>query len=255
MAIVRNEIPLLEFDPDEVAVIQPDHEHLDMVLPERAVFAFAWGEVDRFALSHDARVVGSFISESRDWPIYVASFGGEDVCLCQAPVGAPAATQIMDWLIGYGARKIISTGCCGVLEDYEENAFLIPCRALRDEGTSFHYQAPSRFIDVPERARAALRAALDERGLAYDEVTTWSTDGFYRETRAKVEYRRSEGCAVVEMECSALAACAALRGITWGELLYSGDTLANVEAHDQRGWGMSSTQLALELGVEAVLKL
>ena len=45
----------------------------------------------------------------------------------------------MDWLIGYGVEQIISTGTCGVLADIEENAFLVPVRALRDEGTSYHY--------------------------------------------------------------------------------------------------------------------
>ena len=45
----------------------------------------------------------------------------------------------MDWLIGYGVEQIISTGTCGVLADIEENAFLVPVRALRDERTSYHY--------------------------------------------------------------------------------------------------------------------
>lgn len=48
-------------------------------------------------------------------------------------------------------------------------------------------------------------------GLPYQEVLTRFTDGFYRETRVKVEARRREGCAVVEMECAALAACAGFR--------------------------------------------
>ena len=47
-------------------------------------------------------------------------------------------------------------------------------------------------------------------------------DGFFRETKEKVAYRKSEGCSVAEMECSALAACAAFRSATWGMLLYTG---------------------------------
>ena len=58
---------------------------------------------------------------------------GEEICLAQAPVGSAAAAQFMDWLIGYGVKKIISAGSCGVLVDIEENAFLIPTKALRDE--------------------------------------------------------------------------------------------------------------------------
>jgi uridine phosphorylase len=86
-------------------------------------------------------------------------------------------------------------------------------------------------------------------------VVTWSTDGFFRETKGKAAYRISEGCSVVEMECSALAACAKLRGAVWGELLYSADTLANAERYDERGWGADCAAYALELCIEAVTNL
>ena len=52
-------------------------------------------------------------------------------------------------------------------------------------------------------------------GFLNEEVMTWTTDGFYRETAEKVAYRKEEGCAVVEMECSALAA---VRPTAWGSL-------------------------------------
>lgn len=38
--ILKNEIPILEFDTDTTAVIMPDHEELGLNLPEKAVFAF-----------------------------------------------------------------------------------------------------------------------------------------------------------------------------------------------------------------------
>lgn len=89
-------------------------------------------------------------------------------------------------------------------------------------------------------------------GLAYQEVITWSTDGFYRETKEKVAYRQEEGCSVVEMECSALAAVAQLRGILWGQLLFTADTLADVEVYDQRNWGADSFSFALHLCLEVL---
>lgn len=252
MSIARNEIPILEYDTDPSAVIMPGHEGFDMVLPEKAVFAFLGKEVDRYALARGARIPARFESETKKYPVYVLEEDGEEICLMQAPVGAPAAAQIMDWLISYGVRKIISGGSCGVLTDLPEGIFLVPFRALRDEGTSYHYQPPSRYIDVSKAARAAIEKALVKQGLQYREVLTWSTDGFYRETREKVEYRKSEGCSVVEMECSALAACAALRGVLWGQLLYTADTLADTEKYDERDWGMSAAGLALKLCIESL---
>ena len=72
-------------------------------------------------------------------------------------------------------------------------------------------------------------------------------DGFFRETKEKVAYRKSEGCSVAEMECSALAACAAFRSATWGMLLYTADSLADVQRYDQRHWGGSAYEYALTL--------
>ena len=78
---------------------------------------------------------------------------------------------------------------------------------------------------------------------------------FIRETKEKVAYRKSEGCAVVEMECSALAACANFRGVTWGMILYTADSLADVDKYDERNWGGNAYEYALTLCLDAVTKL
>ena len=179
----------------------------------------------------------------------------QKICLVQAPVGAPAAVQILDWLISYGVREVVSAGSCGSLVDYAENVFLVPYKALRDEGTSYHYLPPSRYVDVSERSRRAILQTLQAHNLPYHEVKTWTTDGFFRETKTKVANRKQEGCAVVEMECSALAACAQMRGIVWGEILYTADTLHDVENYDERNWGGDSKAYALELCIEAALRI
>lgn len=173
--------------------------------------------------------------------------------LCQAPVGAAAATQILDWLIGYGVHEIISAGSCGALEEFAEGTFLIPEKALRDEGTSYHYAAPSRFMEINKRARKAIEKTILEHGMKYQEVFTWSTDGFFRETKEKVAYRKAEGCSVVEMECSALAACAAFRNVIWGMILYTADSLAEVDGYDERNWGGNAYEYALTLCMDSVL--
>ncbi len=244
--------PLFEFDDDRDAVLAPDHEKLAVTLPEKAVFAFLGEEIDRFAAAHSCRRAAEFVSVTKVFPVYTACIGGEEVALCQAPVGAAAAAQLLDWLIAYGVRKIISAGTCGALCDFPENTFLVPVRALRDEGTSYHYAPPSRFIELDAEGCRAVRAALAAHGLPCTDVVTWTTDGVFRETRAKVQRRKDEGCAVVEMECSALAACARLRGAVFGMLLFTADTLADPERYDARSWGEDSFSPALSLCLEAV---
>lgn len=255
MSIIKHEIPILEFDSEERAVIDPTHENLDLKLPKKCVFAFLGSYVDEYANKTSSQQVSQFISATKQYPVYITNYKGEDIVLCQAPVGAAAAVQILDWLIGYGVREIISAGSCGALERFPESTFLVPNKALRDEGTSYHYAPPSRFMDISEKARKAIKETILEHGMNYREVITWSTDGFFRETKEKVSYRKREGCAVVEMECAALAACAEFRSATWGMILYTADSLADVDKYDARNWGGNAYEYALTLCIDAVVKL
>ena len=253
--IQKHAIPILEFDDNPQAVIMPNHEGLDLQLPKKCIYAFLEEEIDRYAQEVGAECVGEFISATKTYPVYVMDYKGEKVCLAQAPVGSAPAAQFMDWLIGYGVEKIISTGTCGVLTNIEENAFLVPVRALRDEGASYHYAPPSRYMDVNVEAISAIEQVMEQLGVPYEEVMTWSTDGFYRETPDKVSYRIEEGCSVVEMECSALAAVAQLRGAIWGLLLFTADSLADIDNYDQRDWGSEAFDKALELCLDIIVQM
>ena len=104
MGIIPCEIPLLEFDPEQTAVIGPDYEQLDLHLPRKCVFAFLGGYIDRYAHAAGARQVAAFNSATKLYPIYVTTYHGQEVALCQAPVGAAAAAQLLDWLISCGTR-------------------------------------------------------------------------------------------------------------------------------------------------------
>ena len=50
-------------------------------------------------------------------------------------------------------------------------------------------------------------------------------------------YRKSEGCQVVEMEAAAFVACAQTRGDDWAELLFTLDSLADLECYYRRCFG------------------
>lgn len=254
MAVVKNEIPILEHDHELVSVIMPNRKK-EYQFPQLAVFPFLMDEIEKFAQDNSCEKIGEFESATKLYPIYKVNYRGHDVCMVQAPVGAPAAVQILEYLIGYGATKIISAGSCGALRQFQENEFLVPVEALRDEGTSYHYLPPSRTVSLNKQGVAAVKSALEENGIPYEECKTWTTDGFYRETKDMVEYRKAEGCSVVEMECSALAACAEFRGAVFGQALYTADTLADVDQHDERGWGLSSLPAALKVCLDAVIQL
>lgn len=53
--------------------------------------------------------------------------------------------------------------------------------------------APSRYIDIDPKMLRLIEKTLSAQGSAYQEVITWSTDGFYRETKEKVAIARKKG--------------------------------------------------------------
>ena len=114
----------------------------------------------------------------------------------------------------------------GVLnQQIRDCGIIIPTAAMRDEGTSFHYAPPSDEIPANPKYRGAFEAILRETGVDFTEGKVWTTDAFYRETRAKFEKRKAQGCVCVDMECSALMALAQFRGIDVFEFFYAGDNL------------------------------
>lgn len=254
MALVKNAIPILEYDTEQKAILMPGGRE-QYSFPQKAVFPFIGGEVDRYAKANACEQIGEFDCTTKLFPIYKAVHRGHEICLCQAPLGSSASAQLLDFLIGYGVREIISAGSCGVLTQLPENEFLVPTEALRDEGTSYHYLPPARVIKLDKRAVGAVAKALNDNGLSYEMCRTWTTDGFFRETPEMVKYRMEEGFSVVEMECASLAACARFRGVVFGQLLFTADSLAEAEAHDERDWGRASLSIALKLALDAVCEL
>ena len=78
----------------------------------------------------------------------------------------------------------------------------------------------------------------------------------FRETHAKVARRRDQGCLAVEMEAAAMFACAAFRGVTYGQLLYAGDDVS-ADEWDHRDWDQHQgvRDRLLDLALDAVIRL
>jgi len=142
----------------------------------------------------------------------------------------------LDELIAVGVTRYIVCGGCGVLDrKIDAGHPIILTSAVRDEGTSYHYLAPSREVKPHPNAVAALEKVFREAGMDYSLGKTWTTDAIYRETPGKRQLRMAEGCEVVEMEAAALFAVAKFRQITLGQVVYGGD-LVTPEGWDGREW-------------------
>lgn len=162
---------------------------------------------------------------------------------------------MLDWLISYGVKQVLAVGNAGALQDLPENAMLIPNKAIRDEGTSFHYMKPGQFVDLKSEFLNKIEQAVTDLNLKYDEITTWTTDGFFRETPKKVAQFKQLGASTVEMECAGMAACAQFRKVDFAQILFTADSLANMDNYDERSWGEESHRAGLNIGSQVLLRI
>jgi uridine phosphorylase len=89
--------------------------------------------------------------------------------------------------------------------------FVVIDRALRDEGTSYHYLPPAHFASADPALIVAAMTALKQRQLRAYRGAAWTTDAPFRETVGAIERCRTLGILAVEMEAAALYAFAQAR--------------------------------------------
>lgn len=255
MPIIPHEYPILEYDHAAHAVINPKRD--GPVLPPVCILTFFGEVMPPYILECEGEIVHTYRSEMRDFPVFTFRHGGVTLGLVQAVVGAGSIAMMADFLIGHGAKTLLSCGSCGVLRNIAEGSVILPTCALRDEGASYHYLPPAREIALDEDVLMVVKQTLLDLGVPFIECKTWTTDGFYRETPDMVAHRKKEGCAVVEMECATIAAVARFRGARFGQLLYSGDTLHDPLNYDDRLWkdNHSAREALFSLAVSAAIRL
>lgn len=252
--IRENEFPILEYSTEYEAVINPGKK--DEAFPRLCIMTFFRDVFESFISKYPGEIIGTYASEMKEFHAYKVKYKEMDICIIQAAVGAGSISIMTDWLYGKGVEVLLCCGCCGVLADIPEGDVIIPIRALRDEGASYKYLPPSRYIELNKEPVQIFKQVLEEYKIPYMECTTWSTDGFYRETKEMVEHRISQGCQAVEMECSAMAAIAQFRNKLFGQLLYSGDILVGTENYDDRNWyaNLSAREKIFQVTLEALIR-
>lgn len=223
---------LEEYDTCREAVINPDMifgKQKDF--PDTIVSVFSHQLFYSLAEALNGRKIAETHDVDGIWPIYEVVYRGEKVAFCKARLGGPACTGVFEDILALGGKRIILVGNCGVLNrDIKDCGIIIPTKAIRDEGTSYHYAPAADFIETNKRYREEFQEILNQFGYPYVEGITWTTDAFYRETRAKVEKRRAMGAVCVEMECASMQAMCDFRNVEFFQYLYAGDNL------DQSNW-------------------
>lgn len=264
------DFPILDYPGDGRGVIEPSRLYKKRKgFPQRCVLTFFKDVLDRSAREGEISFVTELPGEGDAVAVYRMKgkerngHGGrvrgskEDVALVFPGVGAPFAVCTLEEMIALGADRFVCCGGAGVLDkEISCGTLIVPDSALRDEGTSYHYQPRGRFSEPSPVAIRAIRETLSERGISFLEGPTWTTDAVFRETPEKITRRKEEGCLAVEMEAAALFAAARFRKVAFGQVLYAGDDVSGSE-WKHRQWIKQPEVRAnlLNLAVEAVRRM
>jgi uridine phosphorylase len=151
-------------------------------------------------------------------------------------VGASFATLIAEELFASGCELLLSITSAGqILPVQDPPYFIIIDRALRDEGTSYHYLPPAPFSEADTRIVAVAKKALAGGEFPVRTGASWTTDAPFRETAAAIEAAREQGILAVEMEAAALYAFAKARGRSVLCLAHVTNQMGQIEGDFEKG--------------------
>lgn len=144
--------------------------------------------------------------------LYSFPHAGMQYGIIGCAVGASFAVLIAEELFASGCELLISMTSSGQLVPVRLPPYFVMIdRALRDEGTSYHYLPPSDYSHADAEIIRALDGAFADFAVPVLTGATWTTDAPFRETQAAIEAMREAGLLAVEMEAAALYAFAQAR--------------------------------------------
>ena len=210
-------LPLLEHDPAEKAVFRAANmleaarlqKNLSpLTVPQGCLLDFDAELVDFLVTTGAAK-------HEPAWPcfhtkLYRWSVDGTEYGIIGGTVGAPFAVLIAEELFALGCKALVTISSAGLIADHLKTPmFLLIDKALRDEGTSYHYLPPGRYAEAAQVLVDAVAKQLTDAGLEYFRGKSWTTDAPFRESQQLISARRDEGIISVEMEAAALLAMGA----------------------------------------------
>ena len=127
-------------------------------------------------------------------------------------VGASFAVLVAEELFASGCELLISITSAGQIISLERPPYVVLIeKALRDEGTSYHYLPPSPYSNLHPELRKVICATWDNAHVPLYIGTSWTTDAPFRETEEMIAVCRKNDVLAVEMEAAALYALAEVK--------------------------------------------
>jgi uridine phosphorylase len=212
--------------PEDEAIITPRRGRRELPISPRLIMTFTRADYLDLCRLTEAKDKPRAIA---DCPIREGCWQGQSITIAGPALGAPYAVLVLEKLIAWGARLVLTLGWCGSLQgNVKIGDLVLPESAYSEEGTSTHYP-----VDWPQPQPDAdlaqlLHQQLAQAGQDYRAGAIWTTDAFYRETTQKVKQYGALGILAVEMEMSALFTVSRYRSIPLAGLLVVSDELATL---------------------------
>jgi purine-nucleoside phosphorylase len=146
--------------------------------------------------------------------------------------GSPMTVELAEEFVAMGARRMILMTWGGMLQpNMNAGDIVVVERAIRDEGASYHYLPPAKYVQADAPLVDQLVEAIQSRGGVCTRGTTWTTDAPFRETIEEVRQYQSEGVKTVEMESAGLFTVGHVRGVATASVVVGMDSLAEFRWH------------------------
>src|SRR5881275_699511 len=102
-------------------------------------------------------------------------------------VGAPFAVLVAEELFASGCQLLISITSAGQIISMGRPPYVVLIeKALRDEGTSYHYQPPAPYSYLHPVLRDVISTAWDHMYVPLYAGASWTTDAPFRETEEMI---------------------------------------------------------------------
>lgn len=137
-------------------------------------------------------------------------------------VGAPHCIIVFEQLISIWIKEFINLWA---VWGFEKIWFYICDKALRDEGTSYHYLKHSKFAYPDILLMKKLENSFKKLNIDYSKAWNWTTDAIFRETKIEIDFFKSLWICTVDMESSALFVVAKLKNVKVASIFFTSDIL------------------------------
>ncbi len=171
---IKNDYPILEFDDSRDAKINPVTFVDKKFDYNKMIITFFPEVMDKLIASGQIVLERTIGGEN---VILVYRFINTDILLVLGAVGCPSCAGNLDLFNAMGIEKVMFCGGGGVLDkNIEVGQLLVVDGAIRDEGFSYHYFKPSKYIYTDKKVTDKIVQYLKTNDIPYIQGLTWTTD-------------------------------------------------------------------------------